>query len=120
MNVYCPKCKKKLVDLTPHLTRNHSYWCDECDLEIEITEQDKKRIITRKIKAGEKYRHFKGNIYEVIAVATHTETLDKLVIYKRVDCEGVFAKPYEMFISKVDEDKYPDATQRYRFEKVTE
>lgn len=45
MNVYCPKCKKKLVDLTPHLTRNHSYRCDDCDLDIEITE-DKKRIIT--------------------------------------------------------------------------
>ena len=46
MKVYCPKCNKELVDLTPHLTRNHSYWCDECDLDIEITE-DKKRIITR-------------------------------------------------------------------------
>lgn len=119
MNVYCPKCKKELVDLTPHL-RKHSYWCGNCDLNIEITEQDKKRVITREVKDGEKYRHFKGNIYEVIAVATHTETLDKFVIYKRVDCERVFARPYEMFISKVDKVKYPEATQRYRFEKVTE
>lgn len=118
MKAYCPKCNKELIDLTPHLTGNHSYWCDDCDLVIEITEQDK--IITREVKAGEKYRHFKGNIYEVIAVATHTETLDKFVIYKRVDCDDVFARPYEMFISEVDKVKYPEATQRYRFEKVTE
>lgn len=120
MKVYCPKCNKELVDLTPNLGRNHSYWCDDCDIDITIIEENKKCLITREIKAGDKFRHFKGNIYEVIAVATHTETLDKLVIYKRVDCEKVFARPYEMFISKVDEDKYPNATQKYRFEKVTE
>ena len=81
MNVYCPNCKKKLVNLTPHLTRNHSYWCDDCDMYITIIEENKKCLITREIKAGDKFRHFKGNIYEVIAVATHTETMDKLVIY---------------------------------------
>ena len=42
------------------------------------------------------------------------------MIYKRVDCDDVFARPYEMFISKVDKVKYTEATQRYRFEKVTE
>lgn len=75
---------------------------------------------SREVKVGEKYRHFKiGKIVEVIAVATHTESPDsKLVIYKHND--EVWARPLEMFISKVDKVKYPDATQEYRFELVKE
>ena len=70
----------------------------------------------RKINIGKKYRHFKGTIYEVIAIAKHTETLEDLVIYAHDD--KIWARPYEMFISEVDHKKYPDVKQKYRFEEI--
>ena len=52
------------------------------------------------IKVGEKYRHFKGNIIEVVAIAKHTETLEELVIYK--NSENIWARPVSMFLSEED------------------
>lgn len=68
-------------------------------------------------KVGDCYRHFKGNRYQILAIATHTETLDELVIYEGLyDEHPVFARPLKMFVSKVDKEKYPDVLQEYRFE----
>ncbi len=67
-------------------------------------------------KKGEFYRHFKGNLYEVLAIAKHTETMEDMVVYKEVDGEVTYARPLEMFVSKVDNEKYPDVLQVYRFE----
>lgn len=70
------------------------------------------------VKVGKKYRHFKGTIYEVIAIAKDSETLKDVVVYKHDD--KIWVRDYDMFVSKVDKNKYPDVVQEYRFEEVGE
>lgn len=65
------------------------------------------------------YRHFKGNIYQIITLARHSENGMKMVVYQQLYAPyEVYVRPLEMFMSKIDARKYPNETQIYRFEKI--
>ena len=73
------------------------------------------------VKVGKLYKHFKGNIYKVIAIGYDSESENerKLVIYEsQYGDKKIWVRPYDMFISKVDKEKYPDVIQEYRFEEI--
>ena len=66
-----------------------------------------------KLKKG-LYRHYKGNLYEVLMTAQHSETEEWMVVYKALyGNEGIWVRPYEMFIEKVEvEGKTVDRFER--------
>lgn len=60
--------------------------------------------MTASISPGH-YRHFKGNEYEVLALAKHSETGELLVVYRDLHSpEKVWARPYDMFCGTVERD----------------
>lgn len=71
----------------------------------------------REIKLHGVYKHFKGDYYLVEDVAIHSETKEKYVVYRALygDCL-LYIRPYDMFMSEVDREKYPNVEQKYRFE----
>lgn len=95
---------------------------ENCDLAL-LTRHFKKDVdynFDRPIpQKGEKYNHFKlGKIVTVIGISRHTETEEMSVVY---EYEGhIWNRPLEMFMSEIDKKKYPDAKQRYRFERLTD
>ena len=63
------------------------------------------------------YRHFKGDYYIVEDIAAHSETKEQYVVYRRLYGDGtLWIRPLDMFLSKVDKEKYPNVKQEYRFQ----
>lgn len=76
-------------------------------LEINMQEAKIKRV----------YRHFKGDYYLLEDVATHSETGEQYAVYRKLYGDGsLWVRPLEMFLGEVDRRKYPQASQRFRFQ----
>lgn len=71
-------------------------------------------------KAGEKWMHFKGHVYEIIGFGNHTERMELVVIYREAGDCVYWVRPLEKFMSKVDHNKYPDVPYKWRFWKVSD
>ena len=82
---------------------------------------------TERLNVGDLVIHFKHELddvnnqikylYLIKEIAVHSETGEKLVIYQNVVSGIVYARPYDMFMSVVDSEKYPQIKSLYRFTK---
>lgn len=70
----------------------------------------------REPRPHEIFTHFKGNKYQILALATHSETGEKYVVYQAMYGDFTnYVRPYDLFMGEVDHDKYPEVKQLYRF-----
>lgn len=115
-----------------NLDKNEYEIIDESFIDTDInatasTKPEAPNFGDSRIKVGDIVKHFKREwvdastseyLYKVLAFASHTETGERLVIYQGMYAPfKICARPYDMFMSKVDKEKYPDIKQEFRFEK---
>lgn len=78
--------------------------------------------MNREWKAADVVKHFKGNLYVIVGIAKEATNSDELrdkVVYRRLDgTGGLLVRDLDEFNSEVDHEKYPDTTQKFRFELV--
>ena len=56
----------------------------------------------QKIFIGKTYRHYKGNLYRIVALAKHSETLEDMVVYQSIENGMVWVRPQYMWNDIVD------------------
>jgi len=70
-------------------------------------------------RQGDIYRHFKGKLYQIVAIAFHADTEERQVVYQALYGDfKTYIRSYDNFTCVLDKEMYPDATQEYRFEYV--
>ena len=71
----------------------------------------------QELQIGRVYCHFKGDYYLVEGLAHDSESGVPCVIYRKLYGDGgLWVRPLEMFLSRVDREKYPEVRQEYRFQ----
>lgn len=71
----------------------------------------------REVKIHGIYKHFKGNYYLVEEIVKNSETLEDMVVYRKLYEDGTcWVRPTTDFLAEVDHNKYPKVKQKYRFE----
>lgn len=85
---------------------------------MESNRVDDLFVYDRDFKSGDTVQRFKGGFYKIVAIGINTETEEKMVVYQSLKDQRVWIRPYDVFISKVDREKYPNIHQPYRFIKV--
>ena len=71
----------------------------------------------REVLKNRIYKHFKGDSYLVVDIATDCDTLEKKVIYRGLYHDGpLCVRGYDDFLGEVDHKKYPDVSQKYKFD----
>lgn len=77
-----------------------------------VVKNFKRTMMTTKELQEEPFKY----LYLVNGLCTHTETGEVLIVYTSIGEHKLWARPIDVFISKVDKEKYPEAKQEYRFE----
>ncbi len=85
----------------------------------------------RRLHAGDVVQHFKREmiseeeakanmyLYKIVGIAEHSETREMMVVYQALYGDfKMYVRPYTMFMSPVDKEKYPEIKQEFRFERV--
>ncbi len=73
--------------------------------------------MSRQLRIGGKYRHFKGMEYRVLSLATHSETSEQMVVYQQLYGDnGVWVRPLSMFLETVER----DGKTMFRFTEIEE
>lgn len=98
----------------------HNPNCDMAEYEKLFIDNLPVDFKKNKVEIGKVYRHFKGNKVLVIAISRNTERINDVSVVYECEDGRIWNRPYNMFISKVDKEKYPDVEQEYRFELLDE
>lgn len=75
-------------------------------------------MLEREVKINGLYKHFKGTYHKIICIAKDSEDKTEKVVYTHEDTGEIWIRDKKMFLSEVDHDKYPEVSQKYRFEEV--
>ena len=119
----CDKCAEKILYMESLGSRMRDSLRRQKEINIKCG------LEKREIKQGDIVQYFKREtintasspneyLYKILCIAKHTEKDEYMVVYQALYGQfEIYARPYDMFMSEVDHEKYPDIKQKYRFEK---